>query len=85
MCRSLNLGYAQHALQTDIFSNSTLSKVLVSGTECYGNESSIQDCRHHKLGMVFCPGDQLQVAAVICSEQIADLVFDHVELVQRWV
>lgn len=82
VCKSLNLGYASNAMQTDIFSKNTLSKLLISGTECHGNESSIQDCMHHELGNVVCPGDQSKVAAVICTEKIADLVFDHVELTQ---
>lgn len=82
VCKSLNLGYASHAMQTDIFSNDTLSKILISGTECYGNESTIQDCMHHELGNVVCPGDQSKVAAVICTEKMADLVFDYNELIE---
>lgn len=80
VCKSLNMGYASNALQTDLFSNNTLSKILISGTECYGNETSLQDCMHHELGNIVCPGDQSKVAAVICTEQMADLVFDYQEL-----
>lgn len=80
VCKSLDLGYAKNALQTDLFSNNTLSRIQISGTECYGNETSLDDCVHHELGNILCPGDQSKVAAVICAEQMADLVFDHREL-----
>lgn len=76
VCKSLNLGYASNALQTDLFSNDTLSKILISGTECYGNETSLKKCKHHELGNIICPGDQSKVASVVCTEQMADLVFD---------
>lgn len=82
VCKQLGLGYASNALQTDLFSNDTLSKILISGTECYGNETSLQSCKHHELGNIMCPGDQSKVAAVICAEQMADLVFDFNELIQ---
>lgn len=82
VCKQLGLGYASHAMQTDIFSDEKLSKILISGTECYGNETTLQECMHHGLGNVICPGDQSKVAAAICVDKIADLVFDHTELAQ---
>lgn len=80
VCKSLGLGYASHALQTDIFSNEKLAKVLISGTECVGNEAGLHDCVHHEMGNIECPGDENHVAAVICTREMADLVFDHSEL-----
>lgn len=82
VCKSLGLGYASHALQTDIFGDDKLSRILVSGTECYGNETGLHECVHHELGNVDCPDDVNEVGAVICVQQIADLVFDHEELTQ---
>lgn len=81
VCKSLNLGYASNALQTNIFSNDTFAKILISGTECYGNESSLAECNHHELGNIICPDDESKVAAVICQEDMADLVFDYNELI----
>lgn len=85
LCKSLGLGYANYALQTDFFNarwNHSSSKMVLSGTECYGNETSLQDCVHHTS--VSCPadGNKHHVASVICVEQIADLVFQHRELEQ---
>lgn len=82
VCKSLGLGYASHALQSDIFGDDRLSRLLISGTECHGNETSLHECLHHELGNVECFGDDNHVAAVICVEEMADLVFDHVELIQ---
>lgn len=82
VCKSLDLGYASHALQTDIFSENKLLRTLVSGTECYGNETGLHDCVHHEMGEVICPGKENHVASVICTHEIADLVFDSEELMQ---
>lgn len=84
VCKSLGLGYATAALQTDYFSDSDkgqiLSRLLISGTECFGNETDLHECLHHELGDISCPGNDDQVAGAICTHEMADLVFDHVEL-----
>lgn len=84
VCRSLNMGYASHAMHTDIFNGNAsadaVDAVLLSGTECYGNETGLAECQHDKLGRVHCT-DGANVAAVVCKEQMADLVFDFTELI----
>lgn len=101
LCKSLGLGYANDALQTDFFSGDNENdpprqhSIAVSGTECFGNETSLSDCLHHTR--VVCPGAVLSahrqtsggryhrhshVAAVMCVDAMPDLVFQHVELEQ---
>ncbi|XP_035782425.1 lysyl oxidase homolog 2B-like [Anopheles albimanus] len=89
VCRELGLGYANNAVQTDFFSGIELPAVLLSGTECYGNESSLADCLHDPVWMepdaaggARCSERRGHVAAVTCVPQMADLVFDHVEMEQ---
>lgn len=84
VCKSLGYGYATAALQTDYFSDSlkgqTLPRLLISGSECFGNETDLHECQHHELGDISCAGKGDQVAGVICTHEMADLVFDHAEL-----
>lgn len=83
LCKSLGLGYANYALQTDFFKpsgNWNHTKMVLSGTECYGNETSLLECVHHTS--VSCAGNKNHVAGVICVDQMADLVFQHEELEQ---
>lgn len=80
VCKSLGLGYASAALQEDYFSSNTSTKLLISGTECHGNETDLHECIHHALGDISCPGGGSQVAGVVCTHEMADLVFDHAEL-----
>lgn len=80
VCKSLNYGYATEAFQTDFFGGNH-SKLILTGTECYGNESSLAECRHHDYGIDnFCPGPKNHVASVVCTHVMADLVFDYREL-----
>ncbi|XP_053672196.1 lysyl oxidase homolog 2B-like [Anopheles nili] len=91
-CRQLGLGYANNAVQTDFFSTEPEQAlpdvVLLSGTECYGNESSLADCRHDPVTVesstqqTRCSERRGHVAAVTCVPEMADLVFDHAELAQ---
>lgn len=80
VCQSLNLGYALNALQTDFFSGKNSTKIILSGTKCYGNETSINQCLHHIAGRVHCSTPFNHVASVICTKKMADLVFDYQEL-----
>ncbi|XP_058056136.1 lysyl oxidase homolog 3A-like [Anopheles bellator] len=83
VCRELGLGYANNAVQTDFFSNGTAApEVVLSGTECYGNESSLADCRHDPVAGGHCSERRGHVAAVTCVPLMADLAFDHVEMEQ---
>lgn len=81
VCKSLGLGYASTATQSEYWDEPQRNlRTLISGTECHGNETDLHDCLHHELGDISCPDRNKQVAGVICTHQMADLVFDHVEL-----
>jgi lysyl oxidase-like protein 2/3/4 len=83
VCRELGMGYATDSLQTDFFGGSNVTKLFLAGTECYGNETSLADCVHQEFGhRVTCPGHSNYVAAVMCTDKMADLIFDHIELEQ---
>lgn len=82
VCKSLGLGYASAAVQTEYFGGARLSKLLLSGSECRGNEKSFFDCLFNEPKDVKCPGPTNHVAAVVCSEKMSDLIFDHLELEQ---
>ncbi|KAK3921387.1 Lysyl oxidase-like protein 3 [Frankliniella fusca] len=83
VCAELGLGYARSAVQTDFFGGNA-SHIGLSGVSCRGNESSLSLCLHDVLGRGLgreaCPGRRENIAAVICTQKIADLVFDYDEL-----
>lgn len=68
------------AIQTDYFGGSNLSKIILSGTECYGNETSLSQCKHHMAGRIYCPGPVNHVSSVVCTAKLPDLVFDYREV-----
>lgn len=79
VCRSLNLGYASEAFQTDFFgSGNNTSKY--SGIRCRGNEQSLSECWYNKV--TYCPGNANMVAAVMCLDKMPDLVLDHFEIMR---
>uniref|UniRef100_A0A1A9X3F4 protein-lysine 6-oxidase n=1 Tax=Glossina brevipalpis TaxID=37001 RepID=A0A1A9X3F4_9MUSC len=82
VCRQLGLGYARDALQTDYFGGADLTPVLLSGTECYGNETSLQQCLHYDFsrGTSTCHGARNHVAVVVCDILAPDLVVDYYEI-----
>ncbi|KAL9694212.1 hypothetical protein quinque_013497 [Culex quinquefasciatus] len=83
VCRQLGMGYANDAIQTDFFGGSNRSEIVLSGTECYGNESSLAECAHHEVtSWASCSERGSHVAAVTCVDKMADLAFDHVEMEQ---
>lgn len=63
VCRSVGLGYAAAAFQTDQFGGLDLPVVL-SGVECAGNESSLAGCYHQQKAT--CSTRKETVAAVVC-------------------
>ncbi|KAJ8709781.1 hypothetical protein PYW08_009785 [Mythimna loreyi] len=73
VCKHLDLGYAEQALQTYVFG---FSNIVISGVNCDGNETSLFDCRHRQHDEVRCPGDFGHAAAVVCTNLLADLVLD---------
>ncbi|XP_005185263.2 lysyl oxidase homolog 3B isoform X1 [Musca domestica] len=82
VCRQLGLGYARDAMQTDFFGGSDIAPHLITGTECYGNETSLNDCLHHDYlrGVLSCHGSLNHVAVVICDHLAPDLVIDYYEI-----
>ncbi|XP_063369098.1 lysyl oxidase homolog 3A [Cydia amplana] len=77
VCRHLGLGYAAQASQTNVFG---ASKIVLSGVECQGNEKSLFQCSHEDIGTVKCSGDVGHVAAVVCTDRLADLELDTVAI-----
>lgn len=79
ICRQLGLGYAAEAIEKNFFEGRKFPMVI-SGIECQGNERNLAECLHDKV--VDCPGPGENVAGVVCTREIADLVFDHIELMR---
>ncbi|XP_015585615.1 lysyl oxidase homolog 3B isoform X2 [Cephus cinctus] len=79
VCRQLGLGYASDAIQTNFFGGQKMP-MAVSGVQCHGDEASLAHCLHEKT--IQCPGMAENVASVVCLRDMADLVFDHIELMR---
>ncbi|XP_075227026.1 lysyl oxidase-like 2 isoform X1 [Lycorma delicatula] len=79
VCRQLGFGYANAAIQTDFFGGNR-SKMLLSGVQCRGNEASLEHCLYDQTYNVQCPGTRENIASVVCSPVMADLVIDHYEI-----
>lgn len=79
VCRSLDLGHASDAPQTDFFGGKLTSKSL-RGVKCYGSEKNLSECLHTSNQQGTCPGND--VAAVYCVNKMSDLVIDHIELMR---
>lgn len=45
---------AKDALQTDFFGGAKDTKYIISGIECFGNETSISDCAYDNVGGKTC-------------------------------
>nr|XP_053650582.1 lysyl oxidase homolog 3-like [Cherax quadricarinatus] len=58
------------------------SEIVISGVKCTGNEESLDQCLHDRVGDVFCPdpAPDPNIAGVTCVGKMADLVPDHIEL-----
>lgn len=84
VCRSLGLGYANHAMQTDFFGGINASKLLLTRSHCRGNESALGECHNYfdYRSPNSCPGQSNSVAAVSCVTLMSDLVFNYEELEQ---
>lgn len=77
VCRSLSLGYASDAMQTNYFGGNLTEKSLF-GVTCQGTEKSLRQCQHDIGNTGYCPGNE--VASVYCVKEISDLVVDFAEL-----
>lgn len=60
------MGYASDAVQTDFFGGMNTSMIL-SGVQCWGNETDLSHCLHDEMEKVECPGKVGYVAGVICT------------------
>lgn len=81
VCKQLNLGYANEAFQTDFFGGSNGTNILLSGTECVGNETKLSECKFEGFGKRNkCHGNRHHVAGISCSSKMADLIIDATEL-----
>ncbi|GLG96781.1 Lysyl oxidase-like protein 2 [Gryllus bimaculatus] len=81
VCRQLGLGFAADAVQTDFFGGKP-EAIVLSGVECQGAESHLGECLHDRLGDAVCPGKRENIAGVVCSDAMADLVIDHLEIMR---
>ncbi|KAJ9573643.1 hypothetical protein L9F63_008984 [Diploptera punctata] len=81
VCRQLGMGYANDAIQTDFFGGNS-SAITLSGVKCTGNEESLDECMHSAMGQVSCPGRRENIAGVVCTKSLADLVIDHTEIMR---
>lgn len=81
VCKSLGLGYASNAYQTDYFGGN-ISSLVLSGVKCNSSEANLNHCFHDEVGDVDCPGIKTNFAAVGCTTKMADLLFDHYELMR---
>ncbi|XP_045474566.1 lysyl oxidase homolog 2-like [Harmonia axyridis] len=79
VCRSLNLGYAGNAFQTDYFGGN-LSNNSYADIKCRGDEISLKYCLHDVNAVGDCPGKDL--AAVSCTTSLPDLVIDHIDIMR---
>lgn len=81
VCQQLKLGYANEAFQTDFFGGSNGTNVLLTGSECFGNETKLSQCRFEGFGKHGkCHGKKHHVAGVSCTKSMPDLVLDAKEL-----
>lgn len=79
VCRQLGLGYASDAIQSNYFAGDGIP-MAISGVRCHGDEKNLAECLHDKIPD--CPGAGENVAGVVCSRNMPDLVFDHIELMR---
>lgn len=76
VCKELKLGYASDAVQTDFFGGN-ISSMILSGVECWGNETELSHCLHGEIGKVECPGKKGHVAGVVCISSTGLRLFEN--------
>ncbi|XP_076583638.1 scavenger receptor cysteine-rich domain-containing protein DMBT1-like [Chaetodon auriga] len=66
VCRQMDCGTAHYALQNAAFGQGS-GPIWLDDVRCYGNETSIADCRHQGLGVHNC--GHYEDASVVCGGQ----------------
>ncbi|KAJ8946895.1 hypothetical protein NQ318_008251, partial [Aromia moschata] len=79
VCKTLSLGYASDAMQTDYFGGNLTSRSL-GGIKCVGNEQTFGQCLYDSQVTGKCKSRD--AAAVACTEHMADLIIDHFDLMK---
>ncbi|KAL1137594.1 hypothetical protein AAG570_009292, partial [Ranatra chinensis] len=80
VCKHLEFGYALAAAQNNYFAGK-VSRIVMSGVECRGNESTLEECSSHLGPLIECPGiADDNIAGVICTKVLADLIIDADEI-----
>ncbi|XP_015906151.1 lysyl oxidase homolog 2 isoform X2 [Parasteatoda tepidariorum] len=79
ICKQLNLGFGQNAVQSAFFGGHH-ENIVISGIKCTGRESNISECSYENFGQVECPRKDDNIAGVICATELPDLVPDEVEV-----
>ncbi|XP_003741975.1 lysyl oxidase homolog 2 [Galendromus occidentalis] len=79
VCRQAGFAYGSQSVRGSAFEriNATLLPTIIVGLKCTGDETNIADCKY-STQLVTCPDDEH--AAVICAEELPDLVIDKDEL-----
>ncbi|XP_065213799.1 lysyl oxidase homolog 2A-like isoform X2 [Planococcus citri] len=79
VCKALGLNYASNAAQTNFFGGNA-SNMILSGVNCRGNESRLDHCMITDPFTTECPGNRDQIAGVVCTNVLPDLIIDTDEL-----
>lgn len=72
VCQQANQGYALMAVKTNSFGGQGMKKIF-GGIVCDGDEGKLSECYHGEVDDVTCE-DETNVAGVICSKVLPDLV-----------
>ncbi|XP_047433607.1 deleted in malignant brain tumors 1 protein-like [Mugil cephalus] len=70
VCRQLGCGRARSALQNAAFGQGS-GPIWLDDVRCFGNESSITDCRHRRLRVQNC--DHSEDASIVCEAHTSSM------------
>ena len=66
VCKMLGLNFASNAAQTNFFGGNS-SNMVLSGVQCRGNETRLDQCIINDPYPLQCPGNKDQIAGVVCT------------------